>query len=36
MGVKEDFTATGPVRYAHRRTDDRDIFFVANRTDNPI
>jgi hypothetical protein len=32
MGVKEDFTATGPVRYGHRRTEDRDIYFVANKT----
>ena len=36
MGVNEDFIATGPVRYAHRRTEDRDIYFVANRTGNPI
>ncbi len=36
MGVKEDFTATGPVRYGHRRTEDKDIYFVANRTDAPI
>lgn len=36
MGVKEDFTATGPVRYGHRRTEDRDIYFVANRTGAPI
>ena len=36
MGVKEDFTATGPVRYGHRRTNDRDIYFVSNRTGEPI
>jgi hypothetical protein len=36
MKVKEDFTATGPVRYGHRRTDDRDIYFVSNRTGDPI
>jgi len=36
MGVKEDFTATGPVRYGHRRAKDRDIYFVANRSGNPI
>jgi hypothetical protein len=36
MGVKEDFTATGPVRYGHRRTNDRDIYFVSNRTGAPI
>ena len=36
MGVKEDFSANGPVRYGHRRTEDKDIYFVANRTDAPI
>lgn len=36
MGVVEDFTATGPVRYGHRRTNDRDIYFVSNRSGNPI
>ena len=36
MGVVEDFTATGPVRYGHRRTDDRDIYFVSNRSGAPI
>ena len=36
MGVVEDFTATGPVRYGHRRTNDRDIYFVSNKTGNPI
>jgi hypothetical protein len=36
MGVVEDFTATGPVRYGHRRAKDRDIFFVSNRSGEPI
>ena len=36
MGVREDFTATGPVRYGHRRTEDREIYFVSNRTGDPI
>ena len=36
MGVKEDFNATGPVRYGHRRTGNRDIYFVSNRTEAPI
>ncbi len=36
MGIKEDFTSTGPVRYGHRRTDNRDIYFVSNRTGAPI
>jgi hypothetical protein len=35
-GIKEDFTSTGPVRYGHRRTNDRDIYFVSNRTGAPI
>ena len=32
MGVVEDFTATGPIRYGHRRAKDRDIYFASNRT----
>jgi hypothetical protein len=36
MGVSEDFTASGPVRYAHRRTRDREIYFVSNRSDKPL
>ena len=36
LGVDEDFTSTGPVRYGHRRTADRDIYFVSNRTSQPV
>jgi hypothetical protein len=36
LGVHEDFSATGPVRYAHRRTVAFDIYFVSNRTDQRI
>ena len=36
MGVKEDFSSTGSVRYGHRRTKDKDIYFVSSRTNNPI
>lgn len=36
MGVDEDFSATGPVRYTHRRTETRDVYFVSNRTDQSI
>lgn len=36
MGVDEDFTATGPVRYGHRRTKERDIYFLANRSSKPL
>ncbi|NQT39981.1 MAG: discoidin domain-containing protein, partial [Planctomycetes bacterium] len=36
MGVREDFSATGPVRYAHRRTEEREIYFVSNRSGQPV
>jgi hypothetical protein len=36
MGVSEDFTATGPVRYTHRRTENYDIYFVANKSPNVV
>lgn len=36
MGVAEDFVSPGPLRYTHRRTRDRDIYFVANRSDQPV
>lgn len=36
MGVPEDFTADGPIRYVHRRTQDYDIYFVANKSDRVV
>lgn len=36
MGVAPDFESPGPVRYTHRRTVDREIYFVANRSDQPV
>ena len=36
MGVLKDFTTTGPVRYTHRQTKDRDIYFVSNRSNHEI
>ncbi len=36
LGIAEDFATQGPVRYAHRRTQTEDIYFVANRTDQPV
>jgi len=36
MGLSEDFASTGPVRYAHRRTDERDIYFISNKSDAPL
>jgi hypothetical protein len=35
-GVVEDFVSPGPVRYTHRRTKDRDIYFVANRSNQAV
>jgi len=36
LDVKEDFTSTGAIRYTHRVTENRDIYFVSNRTDKPV
>jgi hypothetical protein len=34
--VPEDFMASAPVRYAHRSTEDREIYFVANRSEKSV
>lgn len=36
IGTVKDFSATGPVRYGHRRTEDREIYFVSNTSDQPL
>jgi len=36
MGIGEDFTSTGPVRFTHRTTDQHEIYFVSNRTGESI
>ncbi len=36
MGVAEDFKSTASIRYTHRTTDERDVYFVANGTAQPI
>lgn len=36
MGIPEDFSATGQIRYTHRKTDHCDIYFVANRLDKKL
>jgi len=36
MRVSEDFTATGPVRYGHRRTEEREIYFLSNKSAGPL
>ena len=32
MGIAEDFKSDGSLRYTHRTTADRDIYFVSNKT----
>ena len=36
IGVREDFTSTGPVRYGHRTTKQQEIYFVSNKSGEPI
>ncbi len=36
MGVPEDFSATGPIRCTHRRMENRDIYFVANKSPEAV
>ncbi len=36
LGVKPDFTASGSIRYNHRKLSDRDIYFLSNRTGQPV
>ena len=35
-GVPQDFASDGPLRYAHRRDGQTDIYFVANREDKLV
>jgi hypothetical protein len=32
-GVKPDFISSGNIRYTHRNMEDRDIYFISNRSD---
>jgi hypothetical protein len=34
--VPEDFSSTGPLRYTHRSSDEREIYFVANRSGEAV
>jgi len=36
MRVPPDFESPDPIRYTHRHTEDREIYFVANRSDQPV
>jgi hypothetical protein len=31
MGLPPDFEANGPIRYIHRKTEEAEIYFIANR-----
>ena len=35
-GLPPDFSSDGAVRYTHRSTPEREIYFVANRSNQPI
>ena len=35
-GVKPDFISSGNIRYTHRSLNDRDIYFISNRTDKTV
>jgi len=36
MGVPVDFESPGQIRYTHRTMDGCEVYFVANRTDQPV
>ena len=36
LKIVEDFTSDGPVRYAHRSIPGMEIYFVSNRSNDPI
>jgi len=36
LGVAEDFASEGPIRFTHRRTQDREVYFVANSSENQV
>ena len=35
-GFKPDFKASGSIRYTHKTTSDREIYFISNRTGNEV
>jgi len=36
MGVKEDFSSSGPLRYTHRTGEGWDVYFVSNKRDRDV
>jgi len=35
-GIPEDFSCSGNIRYTHRSLDNREIYFLTNKTDQPV
>lgn len=36
IGAQDDFESPGPIRYTHRKGDDWDLYFVANRSGEAV
>jgi len=36
MGVREDFSSNGPLRYTHRTGEGWDVYFVSNKRDSAV
>lgn len=36
LGANPDFTSSGSIRYIHRSLPDREVYFISNRTSNPV
>jgi hypothetical protein len=36
LGMRPDFVASGGIRYTHRSLEDREVYFVSNRTAGPV
>ena len=36
MGIEEDFSTAGSIRYGHRQSDEREIYFLSNHSDQSI
>ncbi|VAX27447.1 hypothetical protein MNBD_IGNAVI01-1585, partial [hydrothermal vent metagenome] len=36
MGVNEDFRSSGSIRYTHRTTENEDIYFISNRSNQIV
>ena len=36
LSVQQDFESTGPIRYTHRTMENRDVYFVSNKTNEKV